>query len=53
MVSNKAWNKIFKDYKLGDHDFDEKPYILSAGQIKASCINFKNTGEKEPRILFT
>lgn len=51
MASNKAWNKIFNDYHIEDHNFDKGPYLLSANQIKASCINFKNTGEKEPRIL--
>ena len=34
MASNKAWNKIFSDYKISDHDFDNGPFELTADQIK-------------------
>lgn len=51
MASNKAWNKIFRDYNIDKHDFDKGPFLLSANQIKTSCQNFKRTGDKEPRIL--
>lgn len=51
MVSNKAWNKIFRDYKINNHDFDKGPFELTAAQIKKSCQAFTKTGEKEPRIL--
>lgn len=30
MASNKAWNKIFRDYKISDHDFDNGPFELTA-----------------------
>jgi len=51
MASNKSWNKIFKDYKILEHDFDKEPFPLTAAQIKTSCQNFKKTAEKEVRIL--
>lgn len=51
MASNKAWNKIFSDYKINNHDFDKGPFELTADQIKRSCQTFIVTGDKEPRIL--
>lgn len=51
MASNESWLKIFKDYKIAKHNFDESPFELSADQIKISCQNFKSTNQKEVRIL--
>lgn len=51
MANSRSWNKIFDDYKILDHDFDESPFPLSATQIKRACQKFKETGEKEVRIL--
>lgn len=51
MASDKAWNKIFRDYNIDSHDFDSSPFELTADQIKRSCQSFSATGEKEPRIL--
>ena len=51
MANNNSWKKIFDDYKILEHDFDESPYIISAKQIKKSCQEFKKTSEKEVRIL--
>lgn len=51
MANSKSWKKIFADYKILDHDFNESPFPLSADQIKRSCQRFKETGEKEVRIL--
>ena len=51
MASNKAWNKIFSDYKINNHDFDKGPFELTADQIKKSCKGFDKTAQKEPRIL--
>lgn len=51
MASEKAWNKIFRDYDIDNYDFEQKPFILTAAQIKTSCISFKSTVDKEPRIL--
>lgn len=51
MASDKAWKKIFSDYKIDSHDFKESPYVLTAEQIKKSCMRFTGTVEKEPRIL--
>jgi hypothetical protein len=51
MASNKSWEKIFKDYKIDQHDFSLQPFEISAKEIKLSCQDFTETGEKEPRIL--
>jgi len=51
MANSKSWEKIFKDYGILNHDFDKAPFKLSATQIKRACQKFKETGEKEVRIL--
>lgn len=51
MANNKSWDKIFRDYNILSHNFDKSPFPISASQIKRSCQNFKETSEKEPRIL--
>lgn len=51
MANNKSWEKIFKDYDILTHNFDNSPYILSAADIKKACQNFKETGAKEVRLL--
>lgn len=51
MASNTSWEKIFIDYNILEHDFSEKPFELTAKQIKAACQEFKGTTEKEVRIL--
>lgn len=51
MANSNSWEKIFDDYKILEHDFDTSPFPLSAAQIKRSCQSFKETGEKEVRIL--
>lgn len=51
MRHSKSWAKIFADLKILRHDFNKAPFPLSAVQIKRACQNFKETGEKEVRIL--
>lgn len=51
MASNLSWKKIFSDYKILEHDFNNQPYELSAEQIKIACQDFKKTAEKEVRLL--
>ena len=52
MAKDNSWKEIFKQTKgLERHNFDEKPFILTAQDIKTACQNFKKTGEKEVRIL--
>lgn len=51
MANSRSWKKIFDDYKILEHDFSKSPFSLSATQIKRSCQRFKETGEKEVRIL--
>jgi hypothetical protein len=49
--SDTAWNKIFSDYNILRHNFDNGPFELSANEIKRACQNFTETHDKEPRIL--
>src|SRR3989338_2137584 len=51
MANSKSWKKIFDDYKILEHDFDKSPFSLSATQIKRAYQKFKETSEKEVRIL--
>ena len=50
MADSRSWAKIFKDYNIGQHDF-KNPFVLTAKQMKKSCQNFKETAQKEVRIL--
>lgn len=51
MANSTSWKKIFDDHKILEHNFDESPFFLSAKDIKVSVQDFKNTAEKEVRIL--
>lgn len=53
MVSDKAWDNIFKELKIDKHDFSSSPFILTAKQIKSICekIKGKKTKDDEPRLL--
>ena len=51
MANSESWEKIFKDYKILEHDFNNGPFLLTSGMIKTSCQNFTRTTEKEVRIL--
>lgn len=51
MANSNSWEKIFKDYKILEHDFSKTPFYISAKDIKKSVQKFKNTAEKEVRIL--
>ena len=51
MADSNSWKAIF-DYKdIYSHNFDNGPYILEADVIKKACQNFKETSQKEVRIL--
>jgi hypothetical protein len=51
MASDVSWKKIFEDYKIYEHDFDLRPFHITAEQIKRACQDFTETGQKEVRIL--
>lgn len=51
MAHDRSWQKIFHDYKIIEHDFEQTPYILTAKQIKSACQNFEDVADKEVRIL--
>lgn len=43
---DRSWNKIFFDYNINNHNFKQSPYPITAKDIKKSCQNFTQTGEK-------
>lgn len=51
MANSKSWDKIFDDYAIKEHDFSTSPFVITARQIKDSCQDFKETAQKEVRIL--
>ena len=51
MPKDESWEKIFKDYDIYDHNFDDEPFHVTAEQIKRACQDFTETGQKEVRIL--
>jgi hypothetical protein len=51
MANNRSWQKIFNDNRILKNDFNKQPFYLSAKDIKRSVQDFKNTAEKEVRIL--
>lgn len=51
MANSKSWEKIVRDYDILKHDFKKSPFPISASQIKKSVQKFKQTTEKEVRIL--
>ncbi|HUN23039.1 MAG TPA: hypothetical protein PK299_07925 [Anaerolineales bacterium] len=46
-----AWQAIFDKYDILSHDFDHAPFSISAEQIKNATSHFKNTSQREVRIL--
>ncbi|MDD4526892.1 MAG: hypothetical protein PHF25_02510 [Candidatus Margulisbacteria bacterium] len=50
-MHDKSWEKIFKDSKMDKHNFDACPFTINARDIKNICQDFKETGEKEVRVL--
>lgn len=48
---DRPWVKIFKDYQIDKHNFDENPFKLTAKMIKNAVQDFTSTGKKEVRIL--
>ena len=51
MANNESWAKIFSDYNILEHNFNESPFELSAQNIKTSCQNFTEVNQKEVRVL--
>lgn len=51
MANNESWAKIFSDYNILEHNFDESPFELSAQNIKTACQNFTEVNQKEVRVL--
>jgi hypothetical protein len=50
-MNNQSWKAIFDAYKIGEHNFSESPFQISAEQVKRATAHFKTTSEREVRIL--
>ncbi|MDR1924108.1 MAG: hypothetical protein LBQ66_07010 [Planctomycetaceae bacterium] len=50
-MNHKPWKAIFDKYKVQEHDFSQKPFELTAEQIKHATANFTTTNEREVRVL--
>lgn len=51
MAIDQSWDKIFQDLDIYGHNFEAGPFHITAEQIKRSCQDFLDTGQKEVRIL--
>lgn len=50
-MNDKPWEAIFNKYEIYKHDFNKAPFVVTNQQIKAATSHFKQTNEKEVRIL--
>jgi len=50
-MSNKAWNLIFKELKISNHNFNESPLYISSKEIKEITKIFTKTADREVRII--
>ena len=50
-MNDASWKAIFSKYKIHKHNFRKTHFLISADQIKRATAHFKNTNEKEVRIL--
>lgn len=50
-AKDRGWRAIFERHNIGAHDFSAEPYYIAAEQIKLACQHFRQTAEKEVRIL--
>ncbi len=52
-AKDRGWEAVFNAYNINEHDFTKKPFEITARQIKDACQHFRQTAEKEVRILCT
>jgi len=50
-MNNAPWKAIFDKFQIHKHSFNKSPFIITAEQIKTATAHFKQTNEKEVRIL--
>ncbi len=51
MANAESWAKIFSDYNILAHNFDEAPFVLTNSMIKDAVHWTKGTTKTEVRIL--
>src|ERR1044071_1504249 len=50
-AKDRAWGKIFTDYKIHEHNFDSSPFPITNKQINEATKGFVAPAEREVRIL--
>ena len=50
-MSFKIRIELFKELEIINHNFQSKPFFITAEAIKSITKKFKETGSREPRIL--
>ncbi len=50
-MRDQSWNAIFNEYKIHKHNFKNEPFYISADQIKTATRQFRETKDREPRLL--
>ncbi|MDO9028756.1 MAG: hypothetical protein Q7U68_07885, partial [Candidatus Roizmanbacteria bacterium] len=50
-MNSTPWKAIFDKYQIHKHNFTKSPLTITAEQIKTATAHFKQTNEKEVRIL--
>lgn len=50
-MNSVPWKVIFDKYQIHKYNFTKSPFTISAEQIKTATAHFKQTNEKEVRIL--
>jgi hypothetical protein len=50
-MNHKPWASIFEKYNIHKHNFVQRPFILTAEQIKMATAHYSATTEREVRVL--
>jgi len=50
-MNSKPWKAIFDKYNIASHNFVQRPFVITAKQIKEATSHFNSTNEREVRIL--
>lgn len=50
-MNQQPWHSIFDKYQIYLHNFAQKPYFITAEQIKKATAHFTKTTQREVRVL--
>ena len=51
MADSEAWQAVFEEFKIWQHDFGSGPYEITADKIKRATRRFSRTAQREVRLL--